>query len=213
MGDAPESPSLAPAQLMTEARADAPSVVKAESLQVVRAAGVESLVPNLLSLKFLRGTLKTSQLAWYKVEFSEAFSKTPTLIAMGMFRAGWPDLARYQSPQLDNVKLADQFGATAKDFVKQKVDIPILGSALGGLIYWEAWVLGWLWAWAWNVATPMVVKLAENSLNSAAPLLYNFSNRPAMKLTTAEVRSVTAQHFEILGYPDGQFQWFAVGDR
>lgn len=52
---------------------------------------------------------------------------------------------------------------------------------------------------------------AEHAINNAIPLLYGFSGLPAMKLSPAEVRNITATSCEILGYKDSTLDIFVIG--
>lgn len=202
-------PEVAPADLLGRVVAEVPTP-KAAARGVLPSGGV---VREVLTTRVVHGSFRTGQVAWYRVSFARPFKTPPTVLAHGHHRPGWFDDLQFQAPLLDKGQVAGMVASAMHDSVVRAVNIPILGDALGGLAYAIGWVTGFVFAFLMNIVSPVLSQMSSIALNGAPLLLYGASDRPQMKLTTAETRNVSEAGFELLGVPDGEFTWVALGER
>lgn len=211
------TPQGRPADYVAPGKIEVPNQPNAESLGQAEAASAFDTIQDvagLLKMRIIRGRTGTSTTGWVRVRFPPgAFASTPTVLITPRYRPGWYSKVTLQPPFLDQGRVAEESGNRLRDTVLEHVSIPIIGGALGALAFWVGWGMGWIFAWFMNVVIGIQTAQIETAYNKAAELLYQGSDRPLMKLTTPELRTVARDNFEFLGVPGGNFEWLAIGER
>lgn len=181
-----------------------------------REIGIKPLVgvPKIPHLSW--GTIDTPNLGWYRVTFSRAYTKPPTVISIAEYRGGWTDYRSMFSPaQLSSKEVADRARSDAERAVKDSLGDWGIFNWIRDALAWAGGVVGWVGgyiaAWLGNIVLKFLASTAHESMYRAIDHLHQFSERPTMKLTTSEVRNVKETSADVLGYKGGKVHIFAIG--